>query len=68
MLKKVLFAALATAFVTAVALPIQFASAATPLGTVTCKAAAKAKFATDMKGRHAYKKACKAAWKASQKA
>ena len=35
---------------------------------MTCKAAAKAKFPGDMKSRHAWKKECKAHWKASQKA
>ena len=35
---------------------------------VSCKAAAKAKFPDDLKSRHAWKKQCKAAWKASQKA
>jgi hypothetical protein len=35
---------------------------------MTCKAAAKAKFKGDMKARHAFKKECKATWKAQQKA
>jgi hypothetical protein len=66
MLKKVLFATVATALVAAVALPVQFTAvqAAAPL---TCKEAAKLKFPTDAKARHAYKKGCKAAWKAANK-
>jgi hypothetical protein len=66
MLKKVLFAAVATALVAATALPIQFTPATA--GTMTCKAAAKAKFPSDLKARHAFRKDCKAAWKAHQKA
>jgi hypothetical protein len=66
MLKKVLFAAVATALVAATALPMQFTPATA--GAMTCKAAAKAKFPDDLKARHAYKKACKAAWKATHKA
>ena len=67
MLKKMMFAAVATGLVAAVALPIQFTQvqAAAPL---TCKEAAKIKYPVDAKARHAYKKACKAAWKATQKA
>lgn len=65
MFKKVLFAALATALVTAVALPVQFAQAA---AAMSCKEAAKMKYPSDMKGRHTFKKECKATWKASQKA
>jgi hypothetical protein len=65
MLKKVVFAALATALVGAVALPVQFTSAeAAPL---TCKQAAKLKFPNDFKARHAWKKSCVAAWKATNK-
>jgi hypothetical protein len=66
MLKKVLFATLATAFVAAIAVPVQFAPASA--GAVTCKEAAKMKFPGDLKGRHAFRKDCKATWKASQKA
>lgn len=62
MLKKVLFAAVATGLVAAVALPVQFTPA--EAGMMTCKQAAKAKFAKDRKARHAYKKACKQAHKA----
>jgi hypothetical protein len=65
MLKKIVFAALVTALVGAVALPIQFTSVeAAPL---TCKQAAKLKFPTDHKARHAWKKGCVAAWKAANK-
>jgi hypothetical protein len=66
MLKKVLFAAVATAVVAATALPIQFTPATA--GTMTCKAAAKMKFPDDWKARHAFRKECRAAWKAHQKA
>ena len=66
MFKKVLFAALATALVTAVALPVQFAPA--QAAAMSCKEAAKMKYPSDMKARHAFKKDCKAAFKATQKA
>jgi hypothetical protein len=66
MLKKVLFAALATTMVAAVALPMELTSV--EAAVITCKEAAKLKFPTDFKARHAYRKACKAAWKATQKA
>jgi hypothetical protein len=70
MLKKVLFAAVATAFVAATALPLQIspAAAGAAAGGTSCKEAAKAKYPDDKKARHAYKKGCKAAWKATQKA
>ena len=64
MLKKMLFAVLATALVAAVALPVQFTPAEAAL---TCKEEAKVKFPADTKERHAYKKGCKAAWKAANK-
>ena len=66
MLKKVLFAVVATALVAATALPLQISPAAA--GGVTCKEAAKAKYPDDKKARHAFKKGCKAAYKATQKA
>ena len=66
MLKKVMFAVVATAFVAATAIPFQVAPAAA--AAETCKAAAKAKFPSDLKARHDFKKSCKAAWKATQKA
>jgi hypothetical protein len=65
MLKKVLFAALATALVAAVALPVGFSSV--EAATITCKEAAKMKFPTSLKQRHAWKKGCVAAWKAANK-
>jgi hypothetical protein len=65
MLKKVLFSVVATAFIAALAVPVQFAPAE---AAMTCKAAAKAKFEGDRKARHAWKKECKAHFKASQKA
>jgi hypothetical protein len=61
MLKRLILASAATAFVAATALPIQVAPAAAE--GMTCKQAAKAKFAKDRKARHAYKKECKAASK-----
>jgi hypothetical protein len=66
MQKKVLLAAVATALVTAVALPLQMAPASAE--AMTCKAAAKVQFPSDRKARHDFKKSCKAAWKATQKA
>jgi hypothetical protein len=63
MLKRVILAAVATAFVAATAMPV----ALTPAhAATTCKQAAKAKFASDRKARHAYKKQCKAAFKAQK--
>ena len=63
MLKKVLFAVVATGFVTALALPVQFSAAE---AAMTCKEAAKMDFPDNRKARKAFKKECKAAWKASQ--
>jgi hypothetical protein len=54
----------AAGLVAAVALPVQFTPAE---AAMTCKEAAKAKFAKGLKERHAYRKACKKAWKASHK-
>ena len=51
MLKKIMFAVVATAFVAATALPFQIAPAAAE--AMTCKAAAKAQFPSDRKARHA---------------
>ena len=65
MLKRVILAAVATAFVAATAMPVALTPAE---AATTCKQAAKAKFAGDRKARHAYKKECKAAFKAQQKA
>jgi hypothetical protein len=64
MTKNVFFAAIAAGLVAAVALPVQFTPAE---AAMTCKEAAKAKFAKGLKERHAYRKACKKAWKASHK-
>jgi hypothetical protein len=60
MFKTLLVAASCVALV-AVALPLDPSSAA---GQMTCREAAKAKFPGDFKNRAAYRKACKAAWKA----
>ena len=62
MLKKVLFAVVATGFVTALALPIQFTAAE---AATTCKDAAKMDFPDNRKARRAFKKECKAAARAS---
>jgi hypothetical protein len=62
MLKTVLFAVVATGLV-ALALPVQFTAAE---AATTCKDAAKMDFPNDRKARRAFKKECKAAWKASQ--
>ena len=63
MIKKVLFFAVATGLVAATALPLQIAPAE---AAMTCKDAAKMKYPDDRKERHAFKKECKAAWKATQ--
>ena len=65
MLKKVILGVAATAFVAALALPVQFAPATA--AAMTCKAAAKMKYPHDMKSRMSFKKDCKAKWKATQK-
>jgi len=61
MLKKVLFAVVATGFVAA--LPVQFSAAE---AQTTCKDAAKMEYPSDRKMRKAYKIACKAHFKAGQ--
>ena len=67
MLRKALIAAVATGFVAATALTVQVGSAgATSMTTMSCKEAAKMKYPADKKARHAYKKACKEAWKAQK--
>jgi hypothetical protein len=53
MTKNVFFAAIAAGLVAAVALPVQFTPAE---AAMTCKEAAKAKFAKGWKERHAYRK------------
>jgi hypothetical protein len=62
MLKNVLFAVVATGFVSAFALPVQFTEAE---AAMTCKDAAKMDFPDNRKARRAFKKECKATWKAS---
>lgn len=62
MLKTMLLAAAATGFL-AVGLPALDPSPA-QAGQMTCREAAKAKFPGDWKSRNAYRRACKAAWKA----
>jgi hypothetical protein len=63
MLKKVLFAVVATGFMAALALPVQVAPAE---AAMTCREAAKVDFPNDRKARRAFRKECKAAWKASR--
>ena len=63
MLKKVLFAVVATAFVAALALPVQFSAAE---AATTCTDAAMMEYPSDRKMRKAYKIACKAHFKAGQ--
>jgi len=65
MLKRVILAAVATAFVAVSAMPVALTPA---YAAMNCKEAAKAKFPDDRKARHAFKKECKAAFKARQKA
>ncbi len=65
MLKKMIFAALATVLAGAVAVPAGVSP--TEAATLTCKEAAKLKFPTDHKARHAFRKECRQAWKASTK-
>ena len=48
------------------ALPFQLAPASAE--AMTCKAAAEVQFPSDRRARHDFKKSCKAAWKATQKA
>ncbi len=66
MFKKLLLAAIAAGLVSATTLPLQIAPAQ---AAMTCKEAAKMMYPDMVKGlkdRHAYKKACKEAWKAAQ--
>jgi len=62
MLKRLILATFATAFFAATALPVQITPAAAE--AMTCREAAKAKFAKDRKARRAYRKECKAESKA----
>jgi len=65
MLKKAMLGVIATAFVAALALPVQFVPAE---AAMTCKAAAKMKYPHSLKSRMSFKKDCKTKWKASRKA
>ena len=62
MLKTMLLAAAAAGFLAVGLLPLDFSPAQAE--QMTCRQAAKAKFPGDWKSRNAYRKACKAAWKA----
>lgn len=66
MIKKIILAAAVTGFVAGAAIPLHTSTAeAAPSG---CIKAAKAKFAGDRKSRGAYRKECRAHWKANKKA
>ena len=60
--KTMLLAAAAAGFLAVGLLPLDPSPAQAE--QMTCREAAKAKFPGDWKGRNAYRKACKAAWKA----
>jgi hypothetical protein len=62
MLKRFFLAAAVTGLLAGAALPVQTTSALA--GKSGCREAAKAKFHGDLKARHAFKKECKAQWKA----
>ena len=62
MLKRLFLAAAVTGLVAGASIPVTIDSAMA--GKSGCREAAKAKFPGDWKARHAYKKECKAAWKA----
>ncbi len=57
MLKKVIFAAVATGFVGAIALPLEITPAAAE--TTTCKELAKMKYPGNWTGRRAWIRACR---------
>jgi hypothetical protein len=61
MLRKMLVAATATAIIAGATLTVPVTAEA----AMTCKAAAKMKYPDSHKMRHAFKKSCKEAWKAS---
>jgi hypothetical protein len=65
MLKKVLFAAAITGLVVGASLPVQPTAAEAASG---CFKAAKAKFPADHKARVAWRKECRAHWKAERMA
>jgi hypothetical protein len=60
MIKKMFFAAAITGLVAGATLPVATSADAAPSG---CRQAAKAKFGTDYKARHAYRKECKGHYK-----
>jgi hypothetical protein len=62
MLKTLLLAAAAAGFLAVGVLPLDLSPA--QAAQMTCREAAKAKFPGDWKSRAAYRRACKAAWKA----
>ena len=62
MLKRILLAAAVTGLIAGVAIPVQITPAMA--GKSGCREAAKVKFQGDLKARHAFKKDCKAHWKA----
>jgi hypothetical protein len=62
MLKRLFLAAAVTGLIAGAAIPLQPSSAMA--GKSGCREAAKAKFHGEMKARHAFKKECKAHWKA----
>jgi hypothetical protein len=62
MLKRLFIATALTGLIAGFSIPVM---AAPGVGDKSgCRQAAKAKFPGDLKSRHAYKKECKAAWKA----
>jgi len=63
MLKAMLLVGSVAAFV-AVGLPLDLSLAKAE--TITCRQAAKIKFSADLHSRAAYRKACKAAWRAEK--
>jgi hypothetical protein len=63
MLKTMLLVGSVAALVT-VALPLDLSLAKAE--AITCRQAAKIKFAADLHSRAAYRKACKAAWRAEK--
>lgn len=62
MLKRLFLAAAVTGLVAGASIPVMAGPALADKSG--CRQAAKAKFPGELKSRHAYKKECKAAWKA----
>jgi hypothetical protein len=60
MFKKMLFTAALTGLLAGAAVPVQSSTAEAASG---CRKAAHAKFAGDLKARHAYRKECKGHYK-----